>query len=1433
MTRDVLGFFHPAIARWFEETYASPTPAQALGWPRIAAGENTLILAPTGSGKTLAAFLYAIDEMTRTKIEAEDAFVAGVRTLYLSPLKALANDIERNLEQPLKGIERSATHLGMTLPELRVAVRTGDTPAADRQRMVRRPPDLLITTPESLHLLLTSSQARNILRTVRYVIVDEIHALCSDKRGTFLSILLERLEALAGRSPVRIGLSATQRPLSAVAAFLGGMTSDGEPRPVAMVDAGGRTALDLAVELPSQDMISPLSKAGEAIDMWPAIFDWLVERVNEHESTLIFANSRRVVERIASEMNRRMGCDLVQAHHGSVSKERRQQIEQDLRAGRLPALVATSSMELGIDVGSIDLVCQVESPFSVASGLQRIGRAGHLVRATSKGRVVPKTRGDLLMTAAMTRAMLRGDISAVRVPRYPLDILAQQIVAMVAVEPWDVDDMFRRIRCAAPYKDLSKDAFLAVVAMMAGAYRTPEIPALRPRVSWDRTANRLVSLPGTQHIAILNGGAIPDTGQYPMVLDDGGTRLGELDEEFVFERRVGDTFVLGTGRWRIVRITHDRVIVVPCEETEAMMPFWKGEGLGHDAEFGERMGAFIRSCETRLDDPVLLNDLRRECALDEHGATHLVDYLREQTRGGGHLPTDRRIVLDVFRNESGDERMAILTTYGRAFHLALLLLLEGALRQRGLDRPEAVFSNVGILLRPTSRSNDAILDAVTSFQASAARDVIADQLQHSPVFALYFRRNAGRALLLPRARVGRRTPLWLQRLRAHDLLTFASRHEDFPIVLETYRELLDDVLPIEALVGFLRRREAGEAGFDVRRGRRPTPFSRGLLLDFTARVLYQEDRPAPSARSFAEVRETLASLMGTLLQNHEALGQEAARIVEDRLQGVDAHHRVRNGAELIELLRTIGDLTDDELALRCEPAALDALPQLLQDGRALKTDVARSVPEGRWVAPEDAPRYDRWSEEDARLVLDRYVAHHAVSTTDEILSRYPVSSATVERVRRDAGWVKIEQADGTRGWSTPEVVASIRRLMMSQQRRTVEPVTPEACTSFLVRRHHLDHPVDPEQIDDILRQLAGCRLAVPVWRDVLASRIKGFDMAMLDARVRDGAAVWGAGSSTSGRWLTVAAEPDGLGPDERRPRIDLTAAQLRIVSLLESEGASFLHRIASGLQESPSTVGSLLWDLMWCGWVSNDSLAPALGGKPRPGRWASVRRPPWGGGRWSLVPKSDEPAGEPQLRVRLHTVLLRRGVLTREVLALEGADLDWRRSYPLLTRMEWGGDVERARFVSGLSGPQFADRWAATALRDAIAIDGPILLNVNDPANPYGRLFPILRGDGARYTIRHHSGNYLILHRGLPVMAIERGGERLIPLADLSSDQRRSSLALLPRLVEGRDRPASIRVKTWDRGAIPASVRGELTEIGFSSDGAGMVLYRSFGEQGQ
>ena len=1429
MTDDVMRLFQPPVSQWFVETFAAPTPPQILGWPHIAAGEHTLILSPTGSGKTLAAFLCAIDSVIQAEQAGGD--IRGVHTLYLSPLKALANDIERNLEQPLQGIRECATRLGEPIPEIRVGIRTGDTPANERQRMIRTPPHLLITTPESLNLLLTSPKARDMLRTVRYVIVDEIHALCSNKRGTFLALLLERLETLTAQSPVRIGLSATQRPLSVIAQFLGGQDGDGTPRPVSIVDAGMRKAFDLAVQIPVDDMTVLPQSDGQAPSIWPAIYDRLIELVDDHESTLIFANSRRVVERIASEMNRRIGYERIQAHHGSVSKERRHQIEQDLKAGRLPALVATSSMELGIDVGFIDLVCQVEAPFSVASGLQRIGRAGHLVRATSKGRVIPKTRGDLLLSAAMARSMLRGDISSVKIPRNPLDVLAQQIVAMVAVDEWDVRELFEHVRRAYPYRELGRESFDAVLELISGRYGTSCLPVLRPRVSWDRVNDRLVPLPGTRHLAILNSGVIPDSGQYAMVLEDGVTRLGELDEEFVFERRLGDTFVLGTGQWRVLQITNDRVIVAPCDESEAMMPFWKGEGLGHDWEFGTRFGSFLRDCESRLDDPTLSSWLQEDCALDENGASNLATFLKNQVDRGGGLPTDRRILIDVFRNEAGDERWALLSTFGRSFHLALLFLLQHALREQGIEPPEAVYSNAGLLFRLGGTLSPAtMMKALQSLRSESVEAAITHELENSPYFALRFRRNAGRALLLPRARPGRRTPLWLQRLRAHDLLAFASEQPSFPIVLETYRELLEDVLPVDGVREFLVNVESGKAAFSLRWDRHPSPFSHALLLDFTATYLYLADRPVGGNRSSAELRDDLASLLGSRIQAETTLDETAVATIEERLQGTATFHQARNGAELMELLRRIGDLTEPELQQRCRPEAEAVLPDLLADGRIVRIHMLKSTEPQRLAIGEEASQHERLSEDDVQRMVARYVAHHALATRSEILDRYPVAAEALDQIRKTEGWIDVQLANGVIGWSHPQVLATIRRMTMSRRRRSIEPVSSRAYAQFLLARQHAMPEARSSDLGDVMDQLSGYRLAVPVWLDVLSLRVRGFQPAQLDELIREGALSWSGSLSQGGqRLISFRAPGEGVCDRLRGKEDRVGALAAKVIGYVTENGASFLHQLTSGLNESPSVIASVLWDLIWEEWLTNDSLDPAWGDRPQPQRWQGRRRQSiWGKGRWSLVGAEND-LSEEEIRRILRRLLVQTGVVTREILNRSSVGLTWREAYPLLTRMEWAGDVDRALFISGLSGPQFAFREAADSLHRPHETDAVVLLNVNDPANVYGDLFPILRPDGVRHIIRHHPGNYLVLERGHPILAVENRGERLIPLSDLTLSQRMASFQTLSQLVEGRQRPTSIRVSTWDGTPIlNTGIADELAEVGFTSEDAEMILYRTF-----
>lgn len=1429
---DALSLFQPVVARWFAENFAEPTPAQRLGWPRIAKGEHTLILAPTGSGKTLAAFLYALNELV-AEGAGRSGGRSGVHTLYVSPLRALAADIERNLDTPLRGIRECGVEMGIDVGDIHVAVRTGDTPAAERQRMVRKPPDVLITTPESLHLLLTSVRAREMLRTVRYVIVDEIHAVSTSKRGSFLALLLERVEALASTPPVRIGLSATQKPLDRIARFLGGRDEGGAPRPVAVVDAGMRKELDLAVVSPVPDMTQLPTGEGEQPSIWPAIFDRLVDWVDEHSSTLVFANNRRTVERIAAEMNRRIGHDAVRAHHGSVSKVYRQEIENDLKAGRLPALVATSSLELGIDMGAIDLVCQVETPPSVASALQRVGRAGHVYRETSVGRMLPKTREDLWRMAAMARSMRRGEVSEATIPRNPLDVLAQQVVAMVAMDDWDADALFARMRRAEPFCGLPRESYEGVLEMVSGRYSSPLFPGLRARVSWERATNALRALPGARHVAILSGGTIPDTAQYPMVLED-GTRLGELDEEFVFERRVGDALVLGTGRWRILEIRHDRVVVRPSDEAEAQMPFWKGEGLGHDAEFGERLGGFTRECEAHDAARDLVGWLMAECALDASAAENLSRYVRDQL-AEGPLPSDRTVLVDVFRNEVGDPRIAVLSPFGRSFHLALWLVLRRAIRAAGDEPPEAVFSNSGILVRPGALGVEAILDALQSLANVDVDRSIVEETETTPYFALRFRRNAARALLLPRSRPGKRIPLWLQRLRSHDLLEYASQHPRFPLVAETHREIVEDDLPIEALERFLERVRSGEADFAVRRGRAPTPFAASLVFDFVGKYLYEADEPARRSASRAVEtveRDAVTELLAAAPAGAPLVSAEAAQTMEERLQGLSPFHRARDGAEAVELLRRLGGLTEPELIERCESGAAAAVPMLRESGRIAAVP---GLGGDLLVSAEDASLYEGSESEGVRSLVVRYLEGHAGRTRDEVLARFPGAEEAAALALASAlasGRIVTADLPGRSGaFVDRDVLLGMRRLTLAARRRGPAPVSPDRLSSAVLRRQHVTAPTaGAEGLREVLDQLAGWVLPMPLWHEVLRARVTGFRVSDLEALVRSGGIVWRgvrAGGSRSVAFSGLEAAGVLLPAPMSRAPSDLAS---RVLGILRTQGASFLTTIAASLGEASWKVDEALWELTWLGRVTNDSLVAAVRLRPKP-LTASARAAghPAVAGRWSVVADPVERSEEDVVRL-LRLVLSRTRVLCRETLERDPVGVRWSEAYGLLSRMEWRGEVDRGVFVSGLSGPQFTAPGGGAELVGEHGEDGPVLLGTCDPANLCGEAFPVVRPSGERYVVRRLPGNYLVFRAGVPILAVEAHGARLVPLADLDTAERRSAFSLLARLVRHAGQRAAVRAETWDGvpvGDTPAVE--DLASVGFIREDQAMILYRDFG----
>ena len=731
---DALARFLPPVAAWFRDALGEPTPAQRLGWPAIAAGQNTLIVAPTGSGKTLAAFLAGLDLLWRTPRRQ-----AGVRILYISPLKALNEDIRRNLEIPLAAILERSRDSGPPLSPLQAAVRSGDTPARDRARLVRKPPDILITTPESLHLMLTS-RAREILRGVSHVIIDEIHAVCGNKRGVFLALLLERLEAISNASFLRVGLSATQRPLEEVARYLGGQrciaTAPGarrfEARPVTIIDAGRRKTMDLQVIWPGPGEGRFLGPPGT---IWPAIEERIVGLIDGHRSTIVFTNNRRTVEKLTGRLNEAVAAAgsigtepdaevqarpaWFRAHHGSLSLEERRATEEELKTGALKGVVSTASLELGIDMGEVDLVCQVESPGNIARGLQRVGRAGHVVHGVSKGRMIAKTAGDLLETAALARAMVAGNIEQLRVPRGCLDVLAQQVVACVAMDRWDVPDLFDLVRRAYPFEDLSPEVFERVLCLVSGRFPTGSLRDLRARIAWDRVHNRLAALPGSARLALVGGGTIPDTGQYPVYLGAEGPRLGELDEEFVFERRVGEAFALGNNTWRIDAIEAHRVVVRPAEGNTAVMPFWRGENSPRSAELGAAVGALCREIAGRLDDPELPRWLEDQCRLEARATRPLIRYIARQARVAGVVPDDRTILVETFRDPAGELGLAVLSPFGGRMHQGLKLAMLGRIRERYGIQASCLHGDDGLLIRLPGMDDPPLhlLDGLTADEA--------------------------------------------------------------------------------------------------------------------------------------------------------------------------------------------------------------------------------------------------------------------------------------------------------------------------------------------------------------------------------------------------------------------------------------------------------------------------------------------------------------------------------------------------------------------------------------------------------------------------------------------------------------------------------------------------------------------------------------------
>jgi ATP-dependent helicase Lhr and Lhr-like helicase len=1493
--------FTPAVEEWFTTSFAGPTPAQEQGWPAIAAGDHTLILAPTGSGKTLAAFLWGLDRLTSEPVP--DTREHRTRVVYVSPLRALAVDVERNLRSPLNGIALAAGRLGVDLTVPTVGMRTGDTSPEERRLLVRTPPDVLITTPESLFLMLTS-QARETLAGVCWVIVDEIHAMAATKRGAHLAVTLERLEHLVaergGRPPQRIGLSATQRPLDEIARFLGGRTEAG-PRPVTIVDAGRGKELDVEVVVPVEDM----GRLGELLDeptsgaaagppprasIWPSVHPRLLELIKEHRSTLIFVNARRLAERLAARLNELAeaeaadedvgprwtggeavgtgGGELVRAHHGSLSREQRLAIEDALKAGTLKGLVATSSLELGIDMGAIDLVVQVESPGSVASGLQRIGRAGHQVGEPSRGKVFPKHRGDLVEAAVVVRRMKEGLIEETRYPRNPLDVLAQQVVAMCALDEWKVDDLAALVRRTANFAELGDESVAAVLDLLSGRYPSEEFADLRPRIVWDRVRGVVHGRAGAQRIAVTNAGTIPDRGLYGVFLPD-GARVGELDEEMVYESRPGETFLLGASTWRIQEITHDRVVVTPAPGEPGKMPFWHGDRPGRPLELGRAVGAFLRE----VRKPGAVEWLQREHALDPWAAGNLVRYVEEQQEATGAVPDDRTIVVERFRDEIGDWRVCILSPFGARVHAPWAMALEARLRDRSAMEVSTIWSDDGIVLRLPETEERVPTDELL-IDPDEIEELVLQSLPDTALFAARFRENAARALLLPRRRPGQRTPLWQQRQRSADLLKVAARYPSFPVLLETTRECLRDVFDLPALKEVLADLRSRKTRLVTVDSPKASPFASSLLFGWVAVYMYEGDAPLAERRAAALAldRDLLRELLGAD-ELRELVDADVLATLELELQSLVEGRRARSADEVTDLLRRLGDLSLTEIDARSEGDVAVWVDDLVTARRALRVRVAG---EERVAAAEDAARlrdalgiplppgvpaaFLEPVDRPLDSLVARYARTHGPFLAGDVGRRLgvPVERATeaLGRLEQDRRLVRGEFRPGGSGreWCDEEVLRVLRRRSLAALRKEVEPVDAPTLGRFLPRWHGVgERRRGLDALLEAVGRLAGAALPASVLEgDVLAARVEGYRPADLDLLCSSGEVVWlGAGplGATDGRVALyrredvplLAPAPPEEG-DERRPAGELHD---RIRAHLAARGASFwpeLLRAASSLDER--AVLAALWDLVWAGEVTNDTLVPlrsALGGaarrradrgRPRPGRLSRLG-PPAGAGRWSLVAPLLEPAPSPTERAaaRAGALLERHGVLTREAVLAEGVERGFAGVYGVLKAMEEAGTVRRGYFVAGLGAAQFALPGAVDRLRSqrtplsvledegAAPTGPPVALAATDPANPYGASLPWPESAGRPARA---AGATVVLVDGELAAYVEKGGRSLLTF----EAARRSDLWVdgLVSLVKER-RVRRLVVARIDGEAAAASPVAEVLRAnGFAEGYRGLVL---------
>lgn len=1492
---DPLGRFSALTREWFTTAFAAPTPAQADAWSAISEGNNTLVIAPTGSGKTLAAFLWAIDRLADPAREPSQ----GTQVLYVSPLKALAVDVERNLRTPLTGITRVAERHGLPAPSITVGVRSGDTPPNQRRAMIANPPDVLITTPESLFLMLTSA-ARETLTSVRTVIVDEVHAVAATKRGAHLALSLERLDQLLDTPAQRIGLSATVRPPEEVARFLSGQA------PTTIVCPPAAKTFDLSVQVPVPDMANLDNNS-----IWPDVEERIVDLVEAHNSSIVFANSRRLAERLTSRLNEihaeRSGIELpagpnpevgggapahlmgsgqangappllARAHHGSVSKEQRAQVEDDLKSGRLRAVVATSSLELGIDMGAVDLVIQVEAPPSVASGLQRVGRAGHQVGEISQGVLFPKHRTDLIGCAVTVQRMQTGDIETLRVPANPLDVLAQHTVAVAALEPVDADAWFDAVRRSAPFATLPRSAFEATLDLLSGKYPSTEFAELRPRLVYDRDTGTLTARPGAQRLAVTSGGAIPDRGMFTVYLaseTEKPSRVGELDEEMVYESRPGDVISLGATSWRITEITHDRVLVIPAPGQPARLPFWRGDSVGRPAELGAAVGAFTG--ELASLDRKAFDKRCQKMGFAGYATDNLHQLLREQREATGVVPSDTTFVVERFRDELGDWRVILHSPYGLRVHGPLALAVGRRLRERyGIDeKPTA--SDDGIIVRlPDSGDTPPGADLFV-FDADEIEPIVTAEVGGSALFASRFRECAARALLLPRRHPGKRSPLWHQRQRAAQLLDIARKYPDFPIVLEAVRECLQDVYDVPALIELMHKIAQRRLRIVEVETATPSPFAASLLFGYVGAFMYEGDSPLAERRAAALALDTvlLSELLGRV-ELRELLDPAVVASTSAQLQHLTPERAARDAEGVADLLRLLGPLTEADIAQRCTADNIGAwLDGLHAAKRALPVTYAGQT---WWAAVEDIgllrdgigvpvpvgvpAAFTESASDPLGDLIGRYARTRGPFTTEQTAARFGlgvrVASDVLSRMAVDGRLIRGEFAADLSGeqWCDAQVLKILRRRSLAALRAQVEPVSTDAYARFLPSWQHVGstNTTGIDGLATVIEQLAGVPIpASAVESLVFPQRVRDYQPAMLDELLASGEVMWsGAGQIGNGDgWVAFHLADTAPLTLTHGAEIEFTDTHRVILETLGHGGAYFFRQLTDGTVEGTAgqELKQALWELIWAGWVTGDTFAPVravLSGPRRSGAPAHRQRQrpprlsrysvahaqtrgtdPTVSGRWSALP-----AAEPDSTVRAHfqaeLLLGRHGVLTKGAVGAEGVPGGFATLYKVLSTFEDAGRCQRGYFVESLGGAQFAVASTVDRLRsylDNVDPERPeyhaVVLAATDPANPYGAAlgWPT---DSEAHRPGRKAGALVALVDGRLVWFLERGGRSLLSFGADADAQRAAAGALTDLVSAGRipsllvERINGVAVLDPDVDAERAVVQDALLGAGLS-----------------